>query len=107
MNAIPIITAVCAVQGTATDSRNDAMYLSREDSKLPSADSAAVVQPSPDIKGSRQSAESPMCDRIFPALFSRRSSIPDLSRNSRQNANAVTRGVSIHIKYLTVIEIIP
>ena len=57
-NAIPIITAVCAEQGTATESRNDAMYLSREEFKPGRADSAAVVQPSPVVRGSRLSAES-------------------------------------------------
>ena len=79
--AIPIITAVWAEQGTAADSRNAAIYLSREELKPGRADSAAVVQPSPDIRGSRQSAESPICDSNFPERLSRRSIIPDLSRN--------------------------
>ena len=79
--AIPIITAVWAEQGTAADSRNAAIYLSREEFKPERADSAAVVQPNPDMRGSRQSAESPICDSNFPEWLSRCSIIPDISRN--------------------------
>ena len=41
--AIPIITAVWAEQGTAADSRNAAIYLSREELKPERADSAALI----------------------------------------------------------------
>lgn len=82
MKAMPIITAVCAEQGTATDSRNEAIYFSRDDSMQLNADNAAVVHPNPDMRGSRQFAESPICERNFPERLSRRGIIPDLSRNS-------------------------